>query len=471
MVLMTLMTPMTPMTPMGTPLARPAVTIVLALTALVVGCSPQDSRSSSSSSTSSARPAASDLPPVALPDLSALSSSVRQQVNEQHPAFVQKATNPALSPAERAEAYGELGELLLAAKFSVEAEACYLHAQALAPADLRWPYRLAHVYLLKADRSKAVAAFARALELKPSDLATLVWLGETHLDDGHPERAEPMFVKAISVAPGSAAALFGAGRTALSRQQYRQAVEYLGRALSIEDRASAIHYPLAMAYRGLGDRDKAEAHLRRRGSAFPLLPDSLRPQVVDVLRSPMVYEAEGIRALRDGDWAAAAAAFRRGLELQPGDAALRHRLGSALYAAGDIVGAEKEFEEVARRSPTFVKAHVSLGVILNLNGRYQEAAARFTAAVAADPNFPEGRLGLGEALRMTGALESSLPHYERAIELDPSLVEPWIGGGRALIGLQRQKAAIAWLADARQVHPGRPELDELWVRVQPRARD
>ena len=451
-------------------LARPGVAILLALSALMSGCSSQDGRSSSSSSTSS-RPGASDLPPVVLPDLSALSSSVRQQVNDQYQAFLRTAANPALSPAERAESYGELGELLLAAKFSVEAEACYLHAQALAPADLRWPYRLGHAYLLKADRSKAVAAFARALELNPSDLATLVWLGETHLDDGHPERAEPMFLKAVSVAPGSAAALFGAGRAALSGQQYREAAQYLERALSIDERASAIHYPLAMAYRGLGDRDKAEAHLRRRGSAFPLLPDALRPQVVDVLNSPLVYEAEGIRALRDGDWAAAAAAFRQGLELEPDDAALRHRLGSALYAAGDVVGATKEFEDVVRRSPAFVKAHISLGVILNLNERYQEAATRFTAAVAADPTFPEGHLGLAEALRMTGALESSLPHYERAIELDPSLVEPWIGGARALIGLERQKAAIVWLTDARRVHPGRPELDELWARVQPRAKD
>ena len=448
-------------------LAPPVVAIVLAFAALNVNCAPQGEQPSSSSPAS----ATSELPPVVLPDLSPLSSAVRQQVSDQYQAFVQKNTNPSMSPDERAASYGELGELLLAAKLTAEAESCYLHAQALAPDDLRWPYRLGHVYLLKADRGKALAAFERALVLKPADLATLVWLGETYLDDGRPELAASMFSKAVSVAPGSSAALFGAGRAALARQEYRDAVQSMERALSIEERASAIHYPLAMAYRATGDLGRAEAHLRRRGSAWPLLPDALRPRVVDLLKSPVVYEAEGIRALRDGDWAAAAAAFRRGLELQPDDAALRHRLGSALYAAGDVVGATKEFEDVVRRSPTFVKAHVSLGVILNLNGRYQEAAKRFTAAVAADPNFPEGHLGLGEALRMTGALESSLPHYERAIALDPSLAEPWIGGARALIGLERPQAAIAWLTEARQVHPGRPELDELWAHVQPRAKD
>ena len=446
--------------------ARSGVAFVLVLSALTASCGRLGDRPSSSSG-----PETPDLPPVVLPDLSLLSNSVRQQVNDQYQAFVQKAANTALSPGERAESYGDLGELLLAAKLSDEAESCYLHAQALVPDDGRWPYRLGHVYLLKSDRMKAVASFERALALKPSDLATLVWLGETYLDDGRPERAEAMFLRATSVAPGSSAAWFGAGRTALSKQQYREAAQYLERALSIEERASAIHYPLAMAYRALGDSGRAELHLKRRGSAFPLLPDSLRPQGADVLKSPVIYEAEGIRALRDGDWATAAAAFRQGLELQPEDAALRHRLGSALYAAGDTVSATREFEDVVRRSPAFVKAHVSLGVILNLSGRYREAVGRFSAAIRADPNFPEGHLGLGEALRMSGDLQSCLAHYERAITLDPSLAESWIGGARALIGLERHTAALAWLTEARQVHPGRPELEELWAHVQPRAKN
>ena len=447
--------------------ARPAVGVALALCALGASCG---SRVDQPASSLSAPGATDRLLPCVLPDVSSLSDSVRQQLNDRYQAFVLKTTNPALSHDARAESYGELGELLLGARFSGEAESCYLHAQALAPDDPRWPYRLGHVYLVKADRVKAVAAFERALELSPADLATLVWLGETYLDDGRPERAEPMFLKATSVAPGSAAALFGAGRAALSRQGYREAVQYFERALAIDERASAIHYSLAMAYRALGDRGKAEAHLQRRGGAWPGLPDSLRPRGADVLKSPVVFEAEGIRALRDGDWAAAAAAFSQGLELQPADAALRHRLGSALYSAGDVVGATREFEDVVRRSPTFVKAHVSLGVILNVSGRYREAIGRFAAAVDADANFPEGHLGLGEALRMSGDLQSCLLHYERAIELDPSLTEPWIGGARALIGLERRKAATAWLTRARQVHPSRPELDELWARVQPGVR-
>ena len=62
--------------------------------------------------------------------------------------------------------------------------------------------------------------------------------------------------------------------------------------------------------RALGDREKAEAHLRQRGSAFPELIDPLMPQDQDVLNSAVAYEDRGVQALKAADWNAAAA-FRK----------------------------------------------------------------------------------------------------------------------------------------------------------------
>ena len=441
----------------------PALVTIGVLATAVAGCGSDGGGSPPPTGVSAA---GENLPPLAMPDVSGLSDMVREQLLEEHRSFSQTIASSTSSDAERAAAYGRLGELLLAATFSDAAETCYRHAEALVPGDVRWTYSLGHVYLVKGDRSKAAASFERALALRPADLPSLVWLGETLLDDGRPEAAEPIFRKAMAAAPGSAAAAFGTGRAALARRAYPEAVTELERALAIEARASAVHYPLAMAHRGMGNREKAEAHLRLRGTTWPSMPDPLRPATGDVLKSAAVQEAEGISALRSGDWAAAVAAFRRGLELNPGDPALRHRLGTALYAGGDVAGAVREFEEVARRSPEFVKAQVSLGVILNLNGRYQEAVGRFTKAIAVDPAFPEGHLGLAEAQRMSGGLDVSLQHYERAIALDPGLVEAWIGGAQALLGLGRRQAAAEWLSEARRVHPDRPELAQLAARLQ-----
>ena len=407
---------------------------------------------------------ADSLPPLTLPDLSGVSPAVGQQIRDQFTSLSHALGSPGASIEERAGAYATMGRLFLAAKLSDQAELCYLHARALAPDDMRWPYLLGHVYLVKGDREHAAAAFEHALTLRPADVPTLVWLAETRLDQGRPADADSLFMKAASSQP-SAAAWFGAGRAALARGGYAEAVERFERALAIDGRATAIHYPLATAYRGLGDQTKADAHLRQRGDAWPTLPDPLMAPQADVLATVNVHESRGVQALGAGDWQGAVAAFRRGLEITPGDDALRHRLATALYGAGDEQAGVRELEDLLRRNPTYAKAHVSLGRIYNVKGRYKEAADRFSAALKIDPLTPEAHSGLGEALRVSGQPAAALPHYQRAIELDPAAAEPWIGGAMALISARRTADARDWLARAARVHPDQPKLRELEAMV------
>ena len=404
-------------------------------------------------------------PAIVLPDLSSLAESVQRQIRERDASLRRMLVDGSTSAPALAAAYGELGRLLMASKFSDEAAARYLDAEALVSGDMRWPYLLGHAYLRKGDRAQAAAAFARASKLRPTDLNALIWLGETYLDDGRPDSAQPIFERALSLQPQSAAALFGAGRAALARQSYAEAVQYMERALRVDRRALAIHYPLAMAYRALGDREKAEAHLLQRGSAFPDLVDPLVQQDDEVLDSAVTFETRGMQALKAADWTAAAAAFRKGLDLSPDDASLRYWLGATLYAAGDAAGAEREFAVVVRRSPDFAKAHFSLGIIFDSTGRRPAAIEQFQAAVKNDPNLPEARLRLAETLRATGQVEASLTEYEAAVKLDPGIVEAWIGGGRALTALGRHAQAAEWRTRARRLHPGRPELAERQSRL------
>ena len=85
-----------------------------------------------SACTSEPRVATSSLPEVALPDLSRMEPAVRQQLSDSYASLASK-------PGD-SNAYGQLGNLLLAAEYFDAAEACYLHAEALAPNEMRWPY-------------------------------------------------------------------------------------------------------------------------------------------------------------------------------------------------------------------------------------------------------------------------------------------------------------------------------------------
>jgi tetratricopeptide (TPR) repeat protein len=445
------------------------VTFVLAT--LGVACAPQDEPAASLSASRPRQGAAEAARPVALPDVSRLAKSVQAQVRERHSALMAKLGDRATPAAELGDAYGQLGLILMAAEYYEAAASCYLTAQALVPGDARWPYYLGHLYRIKGEAAKAADFFSRALELQPADTPTLIWLGEMYLDQDRPDQAEPLFLQALSRDASSAAALSGAGRAALAKHDLPRAIDYLERALAVEPRALGLHYSLAAAYRGLGQLDQARTHLERRGSGRPAPRDPLMEAHEAVLHTPLTYETQGLRALENGQVKEAAVLFRKGLELAPDDPGLLHRLGTALFMAGDTAGAVQQFEQALRRAPEFPRAHFGLGMVLNLSGRHAKAIEHFAAAVKYQPDYLEARLGLAEALRVTGRLQESLPHFERIVELDPSLAEAWVMYGMTLVRLQRYEEARDRLNEARRVHPGEPELTALLVRLLAAAPD
>jgi tetratricopeptide (TPR) repeat protein len=408
----------------------------------------------------------SGLPPVSLPDLSRMEKSVQQQLTEQHRSLMSLIANDTTSSTDLAHAYGALGNLLMAAEYFGAAEPCYLRAQALAPGEMRWPYYLGHLYLARAEPARSVASFERALRLQPSDVATLVWLGSVHLDQGRPELAESRFAGALSVQPQTVSALFGLGRTALAKRDYARAADRFEQVLRADSRATIAHYPLALAYRGLGETARAEAHLRQQGTVEVGPPDPLMAELRGLLHGAVAEENRGIRALDAGDFSAAAAHFRRGVELAPDNPSLRHKLGTALSLTGDSRGAIEQFQETVQRSPGFAQAHYSLGVLMTASGRHQEALGHFSAAVRSEPNYVEARLQLAETLGRSGQLEQSLAQYRQVLAIDPRVPDARFGSAMVLAGLRRYREASDAFSEGARLHPDQPRFADALARLQ-----
>jgi tetratricopeptide (TPR) repeat protein len=406
------------------------------------------------------------LPSIALPDLSPMEPSVQQQMGERYRSLIALIENHATPSIELAQAYGEMGNLLMAAEYFDAAEPCYLHAQALQPGETRWPYYLGHVYMAKAEPAKAVAAFERALRLRPDDVATLVWLGGVHLEQGRPELAEPLFARALSVQPRVVAALFGLGQAALAKREYARAADQFEQALAADPRATIVHYPLALAYRGLGDTSRAEAHLRQRGSVEIGPPDPLMVALRDVLRGAVADERRGVRALESGDFVAAAAYFRKAVDVDPKNPALRHKLGTALSLIGDTPGAMEQFRETVRQSPRFSQAHYSLGVLLAAADRYPEAIEHLATALRYEPNYVEARVHLAETLGRSGQFAKALAQYRQVLAIDPRSADAQFGSAMALLGLRRYTEAQAALTEGARLAPDQPRFVEALGRLQ-----
>ena len=421
------------------------------------------------------------LAPVALPELSRVDAPVQAQIRERYAAVTGMLA--ARTPAGRdlGEAFGSYGMLLNAAEYHDAAEPAYLNAQALTPDDPRWPYYLAHLHRSEGDTAAAMAAFRRVLALRPDDVATLIWLGRMHLDQGQPDQAEPLFAKAQSLAPRATAAQVGLGQTALANRNYTRAAEQLEAALAGDPQAASIYSPLALAYRGLGQNDKAGTLATEwRNTEIPV-PDPLRTELDIVLQSGLSYELRGVRALDTGDFANAVTLFREGLTLAPPGSLLarsiRHKLGTALALSNDVRGAIAEFEQTVRLAPRdaldepAAKASYSLGVLLASDGQSAAAVERLAAAVRYNPNYLEARMALGDVLRSSGRVEASLAHYADAVRINPRAAEARFNYAMALVKLRRYGDARAWLEASVRAQPDRPELAHALARLLASAPD
>jgi len=426
-------------------------------------------------------PPAPALLEVSLPDLSGMDAPVQKQVRERFAAMQQTVARPGATDTERGQAYGGIGMVLHAGEYFDAAEPAYLNAQRLMPREPRWPYFLAHLHKSRGNIAGSISAFKRVLEIAPDDLATLIWLGRTYLDQGVADEAEPLFARARQLAPREPAVLAGLGQSALARRDYGDAVSALEEALSIDASLASIHSPLAMAYRGLGDTAKAEAHLKQWRNTDVLVPDPFRQELDLSLDSGLSYELRGVRALEQRDFKAAAEYFQKGVDITPGTTmlgrSLRHKMGTASYLNGDIQGAVKWFEETIRLAPeggldqTAAKAHYSLGVLMASSGRSADAIRHLSAAVRFSPSYVEAHIALGDALRRAGRVAASMEPYQEALRVSPTAADARFGYGMALVRLGRYREARDWFADAASRHADRPDFQHALARVLAAAPD
>ena len=412
----------------------------------------------------------------ALPDLSRMHEATRTQLGDAYRAL--EALEPRSGAGEapdpgRGAAHGALGMLLLAADYPDAAGRCLRDAARLAPGEFRWPYYLGHVHIRLGDLDRAAGSFERALTLEPEDLAALVWLVHVHVDLDQPAEAERLLARAWASHPGTPALLYQGGRASLAARDYAAAVQRLEEALRLNPAATVVHYPLAMAYRGLGDLDRARAHLDRsgarsdgRGAEGGVLADPLMAEIYTLLRSPQSHRDLGLQAAERGDWREAARQFTLGARMAPENPVMRLNLGTALIRAGDAPAALTQLEAAVSLDPGFAAPHFLIGTLLERSGRDGEAIDRFRRAADADASMSAAHLRLGDALRRTGRFEAALPQY-RQVQGEQAR----FGEAMALVRLGRYGEALRVLDAAGERYPGEPSFPHARARLLAAAPD
>ncbi len=106
--------------------------------------------------------------------------------------------------------------------------------------------------------------------------------------------------------------------------------------------------------------------------------------------------------------------------------------GEALLAQGDAEGAEAAFRAAVEETPGDGRAHLDLGLALEMQERWADAEAAYRAAVEADPELPEALNNLGVLLRDQDRPDEAVTFLRRAIDVRPGFASAYLNLGLAL---------------------------------------
>lgn len=410
-----------------------------------------------------AEPQPPALVPVPEPALEDLEPAVAEQLAAAREQLATYFSHPRADPAARAEAYGELARLYHAYGLAGPAEAAYRNAHALAPEDFRWAYYLAYLLQREGRFEEAVEAYARAHSIQETP-AVLVHLAEVLLELGRLDDAETVLRRVLSGAPDSPSARALLGQIALSRGEHALAVQYLESALAAVPQATRLHYPLALAYRGLEEMEKAQEHLARRGDVGVRPPDPLVDELEELETGERVHVLRGRTAFRFGDYQAAAREFRQAVAAEPESVPARVNLGSALGQLGDRIGAIHQFRQVLELAEDNLAAHYNLGILLGLEGEAEAAVEHLARAADLQAGDGEVQRELAKALARAGRAEEALAAYTRASGLLPYDPDTRLGEVQLLVDLGRLEEARQRLEETHALLPRSPRVVNAYAR-------
>lgn len=103
-------------------------------------------------------------------------------------------------------------------------------------------------------------------------------------------------------------------------------------------------------------------------------------------RDVMQFQA-ALDRFDQGDYAGCESRLATLVERRPDFIPARLRLAEIVWSRGDAACAEQHYQAILSRHPDLAEAHHGLGMLLEAEGRFDEAATHIARAVKLDPSF------------------------------------------------------------------------------------
>jgi tetratricopeptide (TPR) repeat protein len=290
-----------------------------------------------------------------------------------------------------------------------------------------------------------------------------------------PDSAVKEFDAVLKLDPSNAEAYANLGVVAFFRRDYRNASQYLHKAVVIDPSLVKSQALLGICERRLGH---PSARVLLEKSFSNLKDKSLRLQVGLELAS--LYDQQGetgatasiMRSLVDLDpdnidvlfmaqrvyTELADDTLNKLAILAPGSARMQQVIAERLVNGGDLPRAIEHYEKALQIDPRLPGVHFELGeAILQSSPQdpaiQAEAEKEFEAAEAIDGDAAKAECGLGAIASSQSDLDRAFAHYQRAYKLNPNEAGAQLGLARLLMMQQKPQEAIKYLQATIQGDP------------------
>ena len=388
-----------------------------------------------------------DLSQVPEPDLSTVPAVDAQRLRD-----YRTLTGNALEHAEEAmqaqlaaNTFGDLCARYLHHELHEAAAACLDQLRELAPTDFQWAYFQLLLAIATGDLEGALSSAEQALAIRADDPPTLIRLAEIQVAAGDIDAAEASWEKAITAYPESATARVGLGYIALERGDPAQALQIFQEVAASQPEGSEANHHVGLAYRALGDADRAaEAWRLNQDVLIPMydpLLERLRPLEEDVTL-PL---DRAVAAAAEGDHARAIELYEEILQANEADDEAHFRFAGSLLVVGEDERGERHLRRAIALNPEHPGAHFALAMFLAREGRRTEGARRLERAADLVPENLSWRLQRAQMRAASGNTAGAIKELEQVVALDPGMIEARRMFSAVLVGAGRADEAAAQL--------------------------
>jgi tetratricopeptide (TPR) repeat protein len=152
-------------------------------------------------------------------------------------------------------------------------------------------------------------------------------------------------------------------------------------------------------------------------------------------------------------WKNSTTLFTRTLDVTLNNWFMHYTMGVALEMEGKYEEAINHLLEALRIKASFWRARYEMGVVLEKQGKLEEAVGHFSEALRYKPDYVTGYYALGSVRLRQEKLDEAIRHFSEALRLKPDYVEAHNTLAVALCGQGRIEEAMGHYSEALRINP------------------